>query len=153
MATSNGQFGLLVWCVICQQNLLVYIVSMELKSVTGSNISRIHNHVDKVKFACQFLTKLSMSLIPNFKVKIWIEYTGQFIYDYIKKHWQIGKKLLLPTRMKLHVTFRMAYLHLTLPHSKGQDQVHFNCEYVGNGDRYSKRCYCKQMESRIRPFH
>ena len=32
-------------------------------------------------------------------------------------------------------------------------QTHLECEYLVNGDRYGKHCYCQQIESRIRPFH
>ena len=33
--------------------------------------------------------------------------------------------------------YLLTYLHLTLAHSKGQSQgrVHFDCEYLANGDR------------------
>ena len=36
--------------------------------------------------------------------------------------------LLLPTNRKCHMAFRLAYLHLTLGHSQGQGQSHFNWE-------------------------
>ena len=34
--------------------------------------------------------------------------------------------LQLPTHWKSHVAFRLAYLHLTLAHSKGQGYVQFD---------------------------
>ena len=48
------------------------------------------------------------------------------------------------THRKLHVAFRLAFLHLTLAHSKcqGKGHAHFDCQYLANGDRYGKHCYC-----------
>ena len=37
--------------------------------------------------------------------------------------------------MKSHVAFRLAYLYLTVAHSKGQGHVHYAGEYFKNGDR------------------
>ena len=46
----------------------------------------------------------------------------------------------------------IAYLYLTLDHSKGQGQAHFDSEYLGNGDRCGKHYYCNQMESCVWAF-
>ena len=46
-----------------------------------------------------------------------------------------GQTLQLPTHTKRHVAFRLA-------HSKGQDQAHFDCEYLTNDDREGKHYYC-----------
>ena len=45
----------------------------------------------------------------------------------------------------------LAYLHLTLTHSKGQDQghAHFDSEYIGNGERYDKNYNCHQIASHV----
>ena len=48
---------------------------------------------------------------------------------------QIGQILLLPTNRKLHNVFPLAYLYLTLTHSKGQGHTHFNYEFLANDDR------------------
>ena len=34
------------------------------------------------------------------------------------------------TESHIYMGFRLAYLHLTLAHHKGQGHAHFNCEYV-----------------------
>ena len=49
---------------------------------------------------------------------------------------------------------RMVYLHLILDHSKGQSQGHanFDNEYLVNGDRYDKYCYCWYIGSRLLAF-
>ena len=31
---------------------------------------------------------------------------------------------------RIHMAFRLAYLHLALAHSKGQGHAHFECEYL-----------------------
>ena len=51
------------------------------------------------------------------------------------KRLQIEQTLILP--IELHVALRLAYLHLTLAHSKGQGQgrAHFDCQYLANDDR------------------
>ena len=38
---------------------------------------------------------------------------------------------------KMHESFQLVYLHLTLVHSKGygQGHAHFGCEYLANDDR------------------
>ena len=46
-----------------------------------------------------------------------------------------GQTLLLPTSIKLQIAFKLEYLHLTLAHSKGQDHVYFNCQYLANSER------------------
>ena len=47
-------------------------------------------------------------------------------------------KLLLKSNNNSCMGFRLAYLYLTLEHSKGQDQGHaqFDNKYLGNSDRY-----------------
>ena len=35
--------------------------------------------------------------------------------------------------MESHYGIRLAYLHSTLAHYKGQGRAHFNCEYLLNG--------------------
>ena len=45
-----------------------------------------------------------------------------------QKRWQTWQILTLSTNRKLHMSFRLAYLHLTLVHCKGQGQVHFDCQ-------------------------
>ena len=54
---------------------------------------------------------------------------------------------------KLHAAFRLAYLHLTLAHSKGQGKGHaqFDCEYLAKGD--DKNYHCQQIESCMGPFN
>ena len=42
--------------------------------------------------------------------------------------------------------FALQIYHLTLVHSN------FYGEYLGNGDRYGKHCYCRQVRMRIRVF-
>ena len=48
----------------------------------------------------------------------------------------------------------MVYLHLFLAHSKGQTQGHanFDYEYLINGDRWDKYCYCQYIESCLCAF-
>ena len=36
--------------------------------------------------------------------------------------------------MKSDIGFWLAYLHLTLDHSKGQGHMHFDCKYLINGN-------------------
>ena len=38
--------------------------------------------------------------------------------------------LLLPSNMKSHISFLLAYLDLTNACSKGQGHAHFDCEYL-----------------------
>ena len=60
-----------------------------------------------------------------------------FYWQWIShKWWQIGHTLQLQTHRKWLVAFRLAYLHLTLAHSKceGQGHAHFHCEYLANDD-------------------
>ena len=42
------------------------------------------------------------------------------------------------------MTFWLAYLYLTLAHSKGQAQgnANFDCEFILKGDKY---CYCQNI--------
>ena len=49
---------------------------------------------------------------------------------------------------------RLAYLYLTLTHSKGQDQVHahFDSEYLENGKRYGYNYNCRQTAGHARAF-
>ena len=49
------------------------------------------------------------------------------------------------------MSFRLAYLHLTLTYSKGKDQghAHFDNEYLGNKDRAGKHYYCQQIRSHV----
>ena len=60
---------------------------------------------------------------------------GHFDSDYLWKWWQIGKKWRLPSIRELPIVFWVAYLHLTMDHSKGQD-------HLGNADRLGKHGYC-----------
>ena len=47
--------------------------------------------------------------------------------------------------------FRLAYLHFTVIHSKGQGQcrAHFASEYLQNRDRYGKHYYGQQIVSQV----
>ena len=60
----------------------------------------------------------------------------------------------LLTHRKSHVAFLLAYLQLTVAHSKGQGQghAHFACEYLANDDRQGKYYYCPKyyVASRFR---
>ena len=40
----------------------------------------------------------------------------------------ITKTLLMPSKRKSYIGFRLAYIHLTLAHSKVQGQSQFDCE-------------------------
>ena len=64
--------------------------------------------------------------------------------------------MLLLTSIKLHTAFPLAYLRLTLTHSKGQGEgrAHFDCQYLVNGDKIWQTLlyYFQQIESLIRPF-
>ena len=53
----------------------------------------------------------------------------------------------MPTYRKSLIGFRLVHLHLTLTHSKGQSQGHANfyCEYLVNGDRLDRYCYCQYI--------
>ena len=52
--------------------------------------------------------------------------------------------LLLLSSRNSSMSFRLAYLHWILTHSIRQVQghAHFDCRYVGNGERYGSHCYC-----------
>ena len=50
------------------------------------------------------------------------------------KRWQIEHTLLVPTHRKQYIGHRLMHLHLTLARSKGQDHIHFDCEYFVNGN-------------------
>ena len=43
--------------------------------------------------------------------------------------------LLLPSNRKSRIAFRLIYLRLTLTHFKGQEDAHFDCNYLGKGNR------------------
>ena len=47
--------------------------------------------------------------------------------------------LLSPLNRNYYVIFQLAYIHLTVAHSKGhrQSRAYFDCEYLANGGRYS----------------
>ena len=47
------------------------------------------------------------------------------------------------------IDFRMLYFHLILDHSKGQNQGHFDCEYLAHGDKYGN---CQHIGSRLLAF-
>ena len=53
----------------------------------------------------------------------------------------LWKILLLPSNMNSCMTFRLAYLHLNVTHSKGHSQglAHLDCKYLWNLKRYGKR--------------
>ena len=55
----------------------------------------------------------------------------------------------MPAYRKSLIGFRMVYLHMTLAHSNGQSQgrVNAHCEYLVNGDRWDKYCYCQNIGS------
>ena len=74
-----------------------------------------------------FILKVKDCNRVHWEVRIWLS----------RKRQQIGQTLLLPIHKKPHVTFRLAYLHLTLAHSKdqGHGHTHFDCEYLTNDDR------------------
>ena len=72
-----------------------------------------------------------------------------------QKQWQTWYKLILTMNGKLFLGFRMAYLHLTLAHSKAEGQGHadFDNEYLGNDDREDKNYYCHQVKSHTWLLH
>ena len=47
----------------------------------------------------------------------------------------MGQTLQIESNMKLYIGFILAYLHLTLAHSKVQDQGHAYFENLANGER------------------
>ena len=51
--------------------------------------------------------------------------------------------------------FQLAYIHLTLPNSKGQGQSHANlyCEYFESGGKEGKHYYCHQKGSQVWAFN
>ena len=51
----------------------------------------------------------------------------------ISRKWQIEQTGLLPSYRNYYMLFRLAYLHLTLAHSKAQAQ--FGCKYLIKSDR------------------
>ena len=77
---------------------------------------------------------LYINFHPNCQ-RSWPHCQGQrFDYSYVNilqtmTHWE---KIIIANR-KLHMAFRLAYLHLILIHSKAQCDRHFYCEYLANG--------------------
>ena len=51
--------------------------------------------------------------------------------------------------------FLLAYTNLTLNYAKGKGHghAHFDCKYLGNGDRFSKNYYCHQIASHVWAFY
>ena len=51
---------------------------------------------------------------------------------FFRKRRQLGQTLLLPTNRKSYMAFRLAYLHLTLGHSKGQGQGYTYFDWISH---------------------
>ena len=48
--------------------------------------------------------------------------------------------------------FAMASLQYTFAHCKGQGHAYFDHEYLGNGDRQEKHCFCSEIGSNVLAF-
>ena len=61
-----------------------------------------------------------------------VEVSSSAHFDW--KRWQIRTNLIFATNRKSRMSFRSAYLHLVLVHSKDQCQgrEHFDCEFLAN---------------------
>ena len=58
--------------------------------------------------------------------------------------------IILPSNSESYIGFLLAYLHLTLAHSKGHTQGHaIDSKQIGNGDRYGKHYNCHQIENHV----
>ena len=57
---------------------------------------------------------------------------AHFDCQYISNGDGYGKSY-IANNIKLHMALTLAYLHLTLAHSKGR--AHIDCQYLANGDR------------------
>ena len=94
-------------------------------------------------YACTTWWRIRHKGFERYPQSEWFESTiiiWKMLCDYLTNH--ISAKLLFLSMsiIKSCIGFRLAYLHLTLSHSKGQDQgyAHVYDEYLGYGDRYGK---------------
>ena len=76
-------------------------------------------HVDKVSLNANFHPNRQRPL-PHFQGRCFDSSTLRSSYVMISQTMTDGKTFLLPTIRKLHVAFRLAYLHVISTHSKGQ---------------------------------
>ena len=75
-------------------------------------------------FVCQFFIQIVNVLDLRFQDQRFESSTfGSSNVIYLTKRRQVGQTQLLPTHIKSHVAFRLAYIHLTLAHSKGYDHM------------------------------
>ena len=106
--------------------------------------------VEKIRSLAKFSPKSSTCLIFILKTKIRIEY----IREYLANGEQWSKHCYCRQFRNSREAFRLAYLYLTLHHSKSRSQghAHLDCEYVANGDRYCKHCNCHYIGSHMWSF-
>ena len=79
-----------------------------------------------------------VQIVNDFELhfKVWDLNQHWEVHMWLYRKWrQIGRTLLLPTNIKTSMTFWLAYLHLTLGHTKDQGQAYFDWEYLANSDR------------------
>ena len=59
------------------------------------------------------------------------------IVKYLENGAKIGQTLIVLSNIKLCMDFQIAYLYLTLTHSKvdGEGCAHFYSEYIGHGEK------------------